>query len=150
MRAVSTVASGLRHSAVAVAEALLVAAIVAALLLALSPVYQPADYLAGTESAQAGRNQAWLSLSDDARIAAVSTGSQYTVVGGGFDPTTAVSINLGEPGCCRFFNVYPTTDGNIGFTGTAAGPGTYEVRAYQQLRGRKPTLMATLTFEVGG
>jgi len=150
MRAVSTVASGLRHSAVAVAEALIVAAIIAGLLLALSPVYKPADYLAGTKAAEAGRGQAWLSLSDDLRIAAVSSGSQYTIIGGGFDPSTPVSINLGEPGCCRFFNVYPTADGTIGFTATAAGPGTYEVRAYQQLRGRKPTLMATLTFEVGG
>jgi len=75
MRAVSTVASGLRHSAVAIAEALLVAAIIAGLLLALSPVYQPADFLAGTESAQAGgRVSVTLSLAS-ASAAAVSTSS---------------------------------------------------------------------------
>jgi len=59
MRAVSTVASGLRHSAVAVAEALLIAAILAALLLALSPVYKPADFLAGPGSAQAAGKQSY-------------------------------------------------------------------------------------------
>lgn len=64
MRAVSTVASGLRHSAVAVAEALLIAAILAALLLALAPVYKPADFLAGTESAQAARERGSISVPD--------------------------------------------------------------------------------------
>jgi len=55
MRILSAGAAAMRHSAIAVAEALIVAAIVAALLLALSPVYQPADFLAGTESAQAAK-----------------------------------------------------------------------------------------------
>jgi hypothetical protein len=55
MRIIATGAAAMRHSAIAVAEAVLVAAIVAALLLALSPVYQPADFLAGTESAQAAK-----------------------------------------------------------------------------------------------
>ena len=55
MRIISTGAAAMRHSAIAVAEALIVAAIVAALLLALAPVYQPADFLAGTESAQAAK-----------------------------------------------------------------------------------------------
>jgi hypothetical protein len=55
MRIISTGAAAMRHSAIAVTEALIVAAIVAALLLALAPVYQPADFLAGTESAQAAK-----------------------------------------------------------------------------------------------
>jgi len=55
MRILSAGAATMRHSAIAVAEAVLVAAIVAALLLALAPVYQPADFLAGTESAQAAK-----------------------------------------------------------------------------------------------
>ena len=55
MRVVSALASTTRHSVGAVAEALLVAAIIAALLLAFAPVYQPADFLAGTESAQAAK-----------------------------------------------------------------------------------------------
>ena len=55
MRAVFTAVSAARHSAVAIAEALLVAAIIAALLLALSPVYKPADFLAGTQGADAAR-----------------------------------------------------------------------------------------------
>jgi len=78
MRAVSTVASGLRHSAVAIAEALLVAAIIAGLLLALSPVYQPADFLAGTESAQAGRGS-----------------GSITVPDGTFAGTTTATVNPG-------------------------------------------------------
>ncbi|HVL53581.1 MAG TPA: hypothetical protein VM344_04920 [Vitreimonas sp.] len=55
MRAVSTAASVVRHSLGAVGEALLIAAIIAALLLALAPVYKPADFLAGTGSAQAAK-----------------------------------------------------------------------------------------------
>ena len=55
MRIVSTAAATMRHSFGAVAEALLAAAIIAALLLALAPVYQPADFLAGTEQAAAAK-----------------------------------------------------------------------------------------------
>lgn len=87
MRAVSTVASGLRHSAVAVAEALVVAAIIAALLLALSPVYKPATFLAGADAAQAakgGRGSGTISVPD-----------------GVFASTTTATVNPGSDAWVR-------------------------------------------------
>ena len=150
MRAVSIVAAGARHFSGVAAQALLIAAIIAALALALGPVYRPADFIAGTDSAAAGRSRAWLSLGDDARTTTITGGSSYTIVGGGFDPAVGVAINLAEPGCCRFFTVWPSADGTISFTADALGPGTYEVRASQRLNPRKLTPMAQMTFEVGG
>ena len=87
MRAVSTVASGLRHSAVAIAEALLVAAIIAAILLALSPVYKPADFLAGANRAAAGAPKGSIQVVFGTSALAPtssSDGSIFTAFGCGF------------------------------------------------------------------
>ncbi len=151
MRAGSLATSGFRHALVAIGEAVVVALIIATVLLALSPLYRPAETLSGTSAVDAGRARGWLSLAgDDLRLASVSAGGTYTVVGGGFQAGVGVTINLGEPGCCRFFTVWPNADGEIAFTTTAVGAGTYEVKAFQRLNPRKLTLMASLTFEVAG
>src|SRR5512141_11040 len=55
MRALTLAASGARHIAGAVAEALLVATIIGALLVALSPVYAPASWLTDAGTARGGR-----------------------------------------------------------------------------------------------
>jgi hypothetical protein len=55
MRAVSTAASVARHSVGAAGEAFLIAAILAALLFALSPVFKPAGLLAGAGTAAAAK-----------------------------------------------------------------------------------------------
>jgi hypothetical protein len=55
MRPISAAASIMRHSIGALGEAMLVAAIIAALAFALAPVYAPADFLAGTGEAAAGK-----------------------------------------------------------------------------------------------
>ena len=54
MRALSTASSVVRHVLEVGAQAFLIAAIVAALLLALSPLYRPADVLVGSGRAEAG------------------------------------------------------------------------------------------------
>ena len=59
-----------------------------------------------------------------------------------------MAIQLYEPGCCRFFSIMPDASGNIAFSTTTVGPGTYKVEARQRLGGRKTTLMATATFVV--
>jgi hypothetical protein len=59
MRAVSTFASITRHLGGVVTQALLIAAIVALMALLLSPVYRPADWIAGTEGAAAGGKQTY-------------------------------------------------------------------------------------------
>ncbi|HET9347464.1 MAG TPA: hypothetical protein VFO05_17350, partial [Candidatus Limnocylindrales bacterium] len=55
MRAVSAAASGIRHLSGVGLQALIIVGIVAALLLALSPMFKPAEDLAGINGANAGR-----------------------------------------------------------------------------------------------
>ncbi len=57
MRARSAAASVVRHVGGLAAEALLIAALVAAVALFFSPVYAPAKFLAGTDNAFAGGRQ---------------------------------------------------------------------------------------------
>jgi hypothetical protein len=80
MRAASTAAWVVRHVGGVGAQALLVFAIIVAILLALSPVYKPADFLAGTRDARAAavKGDAWIHLDETARIAAPSLGSTVT------------------------------------------------------------------------
>lgn len=67
MKAVAAVTCCVRHASGAVAEALLVAAIVAALALALSPLYGPARTITGAGGADAARLAVTISLAGDAR-----------------------------------------------------------------------------------
>jgi hypothetical protein len=62
MRATSTAASVVRHLGGVGAQALIVFAIIAAILLALAPVYKPADVLVGTGSVGA-HGTSWIELS---------------------------------------------------------------------------------------
>ncbi len=68
------------------AEALLVAALIAALLLALSPVYKPADFLAGADRAAAAQktSPSWIELNQPvgAAATAVRLGSTVTFATG--------------------------------------------------------------------
>jgi hypothetical protein len=87
MRALSIASSAVRHVFTAGLEALLVALIAAALLLALSPISHPASDLAGTGSAAAGGHRASIQVvfgtSADAP-ALSSSGSIFTAYGCGF------------------------------------------------------------------
>jgi hypothetical protein len=85
MRVVSTAGSLIRHSFGALAEGLLVAFLLAALLLALSPVSNPASQLAGTGRAQAAvsKGSSWIALSQaTARAGAPSLGSDVAFATG--------------------------------------------------------------------
>lgn len=55
MKAVSAAASGIRHLSGVGLQALIIVGIVAALLLALSPMFKPAEDLAGINGVNAGR-----------------------------------------------------------------------------------------------
>jgi hypothetical protein len=55
MRALSSLLTGTRHSLGVVVEATLIAAIIAALLLALSPFYAPASTLVGSQGVDAAK-----------------------------------------------------------------------------------------------
>jgi len=78
MRAGSVASSGARHAVVAVGEALVVALIIATVLLALSPLYRPAETLSGTTAVDAGRG-----------------GGVIVVPDGTFAGTTTATLNPG-------------------------------------------------------
>ena len=77
MRAVSATASGFRHLSGVGLQALIIVGIVAALLLALSPVFAPAEDLAGINGANA------------------RGGANITVPDGRFAGTTTATLNPG-------------------------------------------------------
>ena len=87
MRAVSTAASAARHVTGVAAQALLVAAIIAAIALALSPLYQPASWAIGTDGAAAGRGH-------------------ISVPDGRFAGTTTATVNPGGSGAWVFARCY--------------------------------------------
>ena len=159
MRAVSTVASGLRRSAVAIAEALVVAAINAAILLALSPVYKPADFLAGTERAQAARgggNRDGGGTTASCTISPnpIAAYDRWTVIASGlptgaFDGTrmTGAVIHIQiDNGTGVTGWKFQTADGTYSYT-TASPAGTTTVTFSDWTHG-KPKPVATCTVTV--
>jgi hypothetical protein len=89
MRALSFASSAVRHVLGAGMEAILIALIAAALLLALSPVYRPASELAGAGPADAGGHKASIQVVfGTSALAPVSdeSGSIFTAFGCGFRP----------------------------------------------------------------
>ncbi len=79
MKALSSATGVVRHTLGAAAEALLLAAIIAALLIALAPVYAPAGFLSGTQGVDAGRGG----------------NGVITVPDGTFGGTTTATVNPG-------------------------------------------------------
>jgi hypothetical protein len=78
MRAASTAASAVRHIGGVGVQALIVFAILAAILLALSPVYEPADVIVGTRSVGA-QGTSWIELSQVTNAASVRPSLGSTV-----------------------------------------------------------------------
>jgi len=92
MRALSTASSVVRHMLEVSAQALLIAAIIAALLLALSPIYRPADVLVGSGRAEAGAPKGWIQVTFGASAFAPTSstdGSIFTSSGCGFRANSA-------------------------------------------------------------
>jgi hypothetical protein len=87
MRALFIASSAVRRALGAGLEALLIATIAAALLLALSPVYRPAAELAGTRPAAAGGHKASIQVvfgTSALAPASDDSGSIFTAFGCGF------------------------------------------------------------------
>src|SRR6266508_136669 len=84
MRAGSAAASTGRHVAGAVLEGLLLAALIAALLLALSPIYAPARSISAGHVSAAARGTSWISLRQATSAASVqpSLGSEVAFATG--------------------------------------------------------------------
>jgi hypothetical protein len=134
-----------RQTLMVIVEALLVAA----LAITVIGLAAPAGDLPGVPAAAAAKPAATTAATLTVTPNPVAAyGGSYTVRGSGYKVGVFVAIQLYEPGCCRFFSIMPDAYGNIAFTTTTAGPGTYKVEARQRLNSRKTTLMATTTFTV--
>ena len=87
MRAAFSLSGATRHAAIALAEGLIVAGIIAALLLALSPIYAPARLISGTDQTYAakggngggGSSAIWLVDAVSARSGGLGLGDSFTV-----------------------------------------------------------------------
>lgn len=88
MQAVSRTASAVRHVGGVGLQAVLIAGIVAALLLALSPVFKPAADLAGPQAVLAGRS------------------GNISVPDGAFAGTTTATVNPGGSGTWAYARCY--------------------------------------------
>jgi hypothetical protein len=133
MRAVSATASGVRHVLGVSLQAILILAIIAALLLALSPVYKPADYLPGTGAAQAGHRYTGTLTATPDRLRA---GDTFTVNGYGYDTSLGnviVSFTGGSWGSPLDAEGNFTIADIPALSGDTLPAGTYEVRAFQKV-----------------
>ena len=138
MRAVSHSMSFIRHGLGAVLEGLLVAAILAALLLALSPVSNDARRLADTGTAAAGGHSRYTGTLT-ATPRELRAGDYFTVSGCGYD-TKLGNVKIGftggswgspldSKGCFTITDI-------PALSGDTLPAGTYEVAAYQVVRNK--------------
>lgn len=90
MKALSAAASVVRHMSGAAAEATLVAAIVAAIALVLSPVYGPARTITGADGAEAAKLNVTISLMGAARTSPNVAGGDVSFALTRSEPTDEV------------------------------------------------------------
>jgi hypothetical protein len=148
MRALSTAASVVRHSVGAVGEALLIAAIIAALLLALAPVYAPANFLSGTgvaDAARGGNRGARLAADLQPSCNPCALGTTVHFNGSGFDASQGKAmLNIGG----GWTSTRVAADGSVSFDWpyfqVAAD---YDVSAYQT-QGNRMVVVAAVTVAV--
>jgi hypothetical protein len=120
---------------------LAVAAIFAALL-ALAPVALGAK--GANRGSDNGRSSATLTLSPNS----VPSWSTFSAYGCGYTVGKPVNIAVNSVYWRAGFPVGVDADGCISFDWAVDGPGTYEVKAMQNLSGNKQTVLATATLTV--
>lgn len=103
MKAGSAAASGVRHLSEVGLQALIIVGIVAALLLALAPLFGPAEDLAGLDGANAGgRGHASISVPDGAfggtTTATVNPGGDVLVMARCYQGESVVYLEVLPPG----------------------------------------------------
>jgi hypothetical protein len=138
MQAGSTAARGVRHIVGVSLQALVIFAIIATILLALAPVYKPANVLSGAGNVGAATRTkysgyAWVDP------AVVNAGDYFDVYGCNYDTKLGNVIvgftggAWGSPldgkGCFEI-------DGIPALSGDTLAAGVYDVNVYQQVRGR--------------
>jgi len=147
MRAVFTVASGARHFTGVALQALLIAVIVAALALALGPVYRPADFIAGTDSAAAakgGRTAASL----DASPHQVARGERFNVHGSGYTTGQATWVKVVTPTSTGYYAAGVDAAGNLSVGLELWDSGHASLTALQMGSNGRWSVMANCSVEV--
>jgi hypothetical protein len=154
LKAVSTATSSLRTLAAIGLQALLVFAIIATILFALSPMSKPASLLAGTGQAFAGKVSYSPTLDVKWPQAALSVNSTdptpYSVVGCGYNSAYGgVTVVVHSPEAVSFSGGMPDPDTGCISVGTfyTQGSGHYDIDAYQTMR-KKSTLVASTSFDL--
>jgi hypothetical protein len=149
MRALSTAASVVRHSLGAAGEALLIAALLAALLLALAPLHGLAHSLTGAGVASAGRVTGHISVPDGVfggiTIATTNPGGDVWVYARCFQQGASVYAEVAPVGANNQATL--TLGPTPRWTGGAATCTAQE--GYWSAKGRWRTLAET-TFDVSG
>jgi hypothetical protein len=138
MQAGSAAARGVRHLVGVSLQALLIFAIIATILLALAPVYKPANVLSGAGDAGAATRQKYTGYvwTDPATV---SAGDYFDVYGCHYDTrlgNVIVGFTGGAWGSPLDGNGCFEIDGIPALSGDSLAAGVYDVNVYQQVRGR--------------
>lgn len=165
MRALTTAASMVRHSSGALAEAFLLAILIAALLLVLAPVSQQADFLAGTQPVAAGRGgghgggggggsgggecRGKKCTTPTAQVTVtpnpVPSYSEFSITGCGYTPGVGLQFNLYSASGTAIWGGTADTSGCIAsVSGWANAPGSARLDVLEG----SVTLVATTTFTI--
>jgi hypothetical protein len=147
MRAVSIVASGARHFSGVAAQALLIAAIIAALALALGPVYRPADFIAGTDTAAAARGGK-SAASLEANPHFVGPGQGFVVRGAGYAPGKQTWVKIETAESTSYVAAGVDAAGNLSVGLTLWTPGRASLTALQTGNNGRWAVMANCWVEV--
>lgn len=147
MRAVSAAAAAARHLAGVSLQALVIFAIIAALLLALSPIYKPAEFLAGTSTVEAAKPGSAASLTCRATPDPVSVGGIYTISGSGYPTGKQLVIEVTDDHGTLVLFTGAKSDGSISASAYASWSGDHSVRIKDNSR-RKPAVIGTCAFSV--
>jgi hypothetical protein len=153
MRALTTAASIVRHSSGALAEAFLLAILIAALLMALAPMAQPASDLSGAGTALAGkggqggggRHAAMLTCAVSPDPASV--GEVYTVTGTGYPTNHQFAVQVTNSYGTMVLFTAADESGAMSVSGFAAWPGGYTVTVVDNSL-RKPKVIGGCGFDV--
>ena len=131
------------HTVLALAEAGLVATLIATLVFGTALAGKPTGGAGGGgHGGKGGSYSATLVVSPNPVAAG---GATFSVTGSGFPHDGMVGISIANPGCCLAFNVAANSSGAISFSYTTGSAGSYVLKAYKY---GTTTIIAQTTFTV--
>jgi hypothetical protein len=129
------------HTLLALAEAGLVATLIATLVFGTALAGRPSGG-GGGHGGKGGSYSATLVVTPNPVPAG---GAMFSVTGSGFPQSGMVGISIANPGCCLAFNVAADSSGSISFSYTTGSAGSYVIKAYKY---GTTTIVAQTTFTV--